>query len=74
MRNLPGLLLSVALCVTPAANGVAHDSCKRLECEKTRQKIAKIEARMRLGYKTAAGERMKDELRRLRRYRAKVCR
>ena len=44
------------------------------ECEKTRQKIARIESKMRQGYRASQGVKMEDELRRLRKLRSKQCR
>jgi len=57
----------------PVTIVTAHDSCA-LECQKTKQKIAKIESKMRHGYSVSAGEKMKEDLRRLKRLRSKVCR
>jgi len=74
ISDLPRLVLIVALAFSPMNHGTAADKCRTAECEKTKQKIAKIESKMRQGYRTAAGEKMTDELRRLRKLRAKYCR
>jgi len=57
----------------------SHDSLSRIdrtkaECEKTKQKISKIESKMRQGYRASEGVKMDDELRRLRKLRSKYCR
>jgi hypothetical protein len=57
----------------------SHDSFPRIdrtkaECEKTKQKISKIESKMRQGYRASEGVKMDDELRRLRKLRSKYCR
>ena len=64
------------LAMLPGAiqNGYAHQDCKKQDCEKTRQKIAKIESKMRQGYRASQGVKMDDELRRLRKLRSKQCR
>lgn len=63
---LPGLLwFSVA---------AGHVHCPKAECEATKQRIKKIQSKMRLGYSRAQGERLEAELRRLRALRSKKCR
>ena len=52
----------------------AHDGWTEKDCEKTRQKIEKLESKMRQGYSASQGVKMADELRRLRRLRSKQCR
>lgn len=71
--NLSTVLL-ILLVLSPGVTAYAHDSCARLECQKTRQKIARIESKMRRGYSVSAGEKMKEDLRQLRRRRSRVCR
>lgn len=73
IRILTAALLFL-LALRPDAVLLAHDNCLQLECRKTKQRIAKIESRMRRGYGVSAGEKMKDELRRLQRLRSRVCR
>lgn len=73
ISRLPRIVLTVALAFSPIHHGTAEDKCRTAECEKIKQKIAKIESKMRQGYRSAAGERMTDELRRLRKLRAKYC-
>jgi hypothetical protein len=69
-------VIAVALILSLATSRsvLAHRDCPRAECEKTRQKIAKLESRMRQGYTVSAGRKMQDELRRLRKLRSKQCR
>jgi len=77
MKNRTTLLTKLGIAVGAlvlASNSVAHQDRTKIECEKTRQKIAKIEAKMRQGYRAAQGVKMEDELRRLRKLRAKQCR
>ena len=73
--NAAACTLAFTLVVASLAHtATARARCSAVECEKVRQKIAKIESKMRQGYKVSAGERMQDELRRLRKLRARVCR
>ncbi len=53
---------------------LARVDCTKAECEKTKQKISKIESKMRQGYRASEGVKMDDELRRLRKLRSKYCR
>lgn len=68
------LVVIVALCVLAPVAGQAHKNCRDAECEETKQKIRRIEAKMRRGYTRAQGEKMEAELRSLRAIRAKRCR
>jgi hypothetical protein len=77
MKNRTNLLVGLCIALValmPARDSVAHRDRTKTECEKTRQKIAKIESKMRQGYRAAQGVKMEDELRRLRKLRAKQCR
>ena len=65
------LFILAGLTAQPAT---AHDYCPKAECEKVKQKIRKIESRMRQGYSRAEGERMSEQLRELRAMRSKRCR
>lgn len=65
--------LVVLLALSPSA-GFAHNYCAKAKCEETRQKIEKIQAKMRQGYTRAQGEKMEAELRGLRATRSKRCR
>ncbi len=51
----------------------AHVHCPKAECEETKQRIKKIQSKMRLGYTRRQGERLEAELRRLRALRSKKC-
>ncbi len=65
----------IAVCtvmLAPIAD--AHDKRSEVECEKTKQKIKKLESRMRQGYTRAQGEKWNDQLRALRAIRSKQCR
>lgn len=66
-------LLAVSLVLSPSA-GLAHNYCAKAKCEQTKQKIRKIEAKMRQGYTRAQGEKMEAQLRSLRAVRSKRCR
>ncbi len=59
--------------LSPTA-GYAHSDCAKAKCEETKQKIEKIQAKMRQGYTRAKGEKMEAELRSLRAIRLKRCR
>ena len=69
MRSFVALI--VLLVALPAD---AHDYCAKAKCEETKQRIKKIESRMRQGYSASQGVKMEDELRRLRKIRVKRCR
>ncbi len=71
MRPVPVI---VSLCLLLPAVVSAHNYCPKAKCEETRQKIEKIQARMRQGYTRAQGEKMEAELRSLRAIRSKRCR
>ena len=66
------LLLCCALIV--GAAGHAHDCEKPDRCKAIKEKIRKIESKMRHGYSAAAGIRMDERLRELRQQRRKACR
>ncbi len=68
------ILVVVSLCVLSPAASHAHNVCPQAKCEETKQKIAKIQAKMRQGYTRAQGEKMEAELRSLRAIRSKRCR
>jgi len=63
-----------AICVFATTNVSARVDRSKLECEKTKQKISKIQSKMRKGYRASEGVKMDDELRRLRKLRSKQCR
>ena len=52
----------------------ANDSGDREACEKVKQQIRELEARMRNGYSAAQGIRYDERMRRLKDKRYKVCR
>jgi len=68
------LLMVVSVLLLPLSSSFAHSDCSKAKCEETRQKIDKIQAKMRQGYTRAQGEKMEAELRSLRAIRSKRCR
>ncbi len=68
------ILVVVLLCVLSPAASHAHNVCAKAKCEETKQKIEKIQAKMRQGYTRAQGEKMEAQLRSLRAIRSKRCR
>lgn len=68
-------LLLILLLAVSAPLSLADDARDRaLVCEEVRQKIRLVQAKMRAGYTRAQGEKLADELRRLRALRRKACR
>jgi hypothetical protein len=67
------IISALSMLVWPAVS-LPDPSAAELECTKVKLKIAKIESRMRQGYTASEGRRYEEELRRLRRLRASVCR
>ena len=67
-------LLVVFLLVLSPSIAHTHNSCPKAKCEVTRQKIEKIQAKMRQGYTRAQGEMMEAQLRSLRAIKSKRCR
>lgn len=68
-------IILAAACIAllaPAAD--AHDTHSKVGCEKTKQKIKKLQSRMRQGYTRAQGEKWSEQLRELRAIRSKQCR
>lgn len=47
---------------------------RELKCAETREKIRRIESKMRQGYTAKEGVKMQDELRGLRELRKRICR
>ena len=70
MRILTILAINLLFC-----NAIpAHEYCSKAECEETKQKIRNIQSKMRQGYTRKQGEKMEDDLRKLRAIRSKECR
>lgn len=67
-------LTLLACCVLLMPGAQAHEHCSKAECEKTKQEIRKIQAMMRQGYTRKRGEKMAENLRRLRAIRSRKCR
>ena len=70
MRATPILLLAVFL----AASANASTNKDKQACEKVKQQIRAIEAKMRRGYTAAQGIRYEERLRNLKDKRYKLCR
>ena len=70
MRTI-ATLLTVFLSLTPA---LAHERPDKVECTAIKEKIRHIQSKMRAGYTRAQGERMEEQLRKLRLARSKKCR
>ena len=68
------ILIYLVLAVMSPGVSFAHNECAKAKCEETKQKIKKIQAKMRQGYTRAKGEKMEAELRSLRAIRSKRCR
>ncbi len=68
------ILVCLSLFVLSPTSGNAHNVCPKAKCEETKQKIEKIQSKMRRGYTRAQGEKMEAELRSLRAIRSKRCR
>ena len=66
------MLILLSFCIAQVPDAAAVD--RAFECEKIKQKIEEIRSKMRAGYTRAQGERMEEDLRRLRALRAKACR
>lgn len=54
--------------------GIAHERPDKIECATIKEKIRYIQSRMRAGYTRAQGERMEEQLRKLKLARSKKCR
>lgn len=65
---------ALAFCLFFAPAVPAHDRCAKAECQDIKQKIRMVRAKMRQGYTRARGEKLQDELRRLRELRSRTCR
>jgi hypothetical protein len=71
MKIVPTVFLIIALMDTTAN---ASPSIDKAACEKVKQQIRAIEARMRDGYSAAQGIRLDERLRKLKEKRYKLCR
>ena len=71
---MPKSIVFFSLLVFLVSTSYAHNNCPKAKCEETRQKIEKIQAKMRQGYTRAQGEKMEAELRSLRAIRSQRCR
>jgi F0F1-type ATP synthase membrane subunit b/b' len=69
------VLLAFLLCLLFAAKAVPSAMDEReIKCAETREKIRRIESKMRQGYTAKQGIKMQDELRSLRELRKRICR
>jgi hypothetical protein len=74
LKLIGACTLIASLVSISAMESAAHQGWTKKDCDKTRQKIARIESKMRQGYSASQGMKMEDELRRLRKLRARQCR
>ena len=75
MRNFIVLiLLAVLLSPVSPAQGGHRQEADEAKCKQTKQKIRRIQSKMRQGYNAKQGEKMQERLRELRQDRAKSCR
>ena len=70
MRYLPLLLLGL-LCLPPPLSAAGRDAD---ECKAVKEKIRRVQARMRRGYSAEQGVKLNAKLLELREKRSKVCR
>ena len=68
------IMMILLACWLLVADASAHVYCPKAECEEIKQRIGKIQSKMRLGYTRRQGEQLEAELRRLRAIRSKKCR
>ena len=68
------ILIIVVLTLLFMPTSSAHEYCPKAKCEKTKQRIQQIQSKMRQGYTRRQGEKMEEELRKLRAIRSKQCR
>ena len=69
------VLLAFLLCLLFATKAVPSTTDERaIKCAETREKIRRIESKMRQGYTAREGVKMQDDLRSLRELRKRICR
>ena len=68
------ILTVIAFCLLFMPGISANEYCSKAECEETRQKIRKIQSKMRQGYTRKQGEKMEADLKMLSAIRSKQCR
>ncbi len=69
------VLLAFLLCLLYVAAAVPAATDEReTKCAETREKIRRVESKMRQGYTAKQGIKMQDELRSLRELRKRICR
>ena len=59
---------------TSVADATDDRKAAKLACDEVKQKIRKLESRMRAGYSASQGIRLEEKLRALKRERYRVCR
>jgi len=74
MRQMKTIILALAVQLMLVPVGHTHDDIAQRKCLQTKDKIRKIESRMRQGYSARQGIRMDEQLRRLKKQRSKHCR
>jgi len=73
MKQMRVVVVALAANLLLAPASYAVDDGQRQKCEQTKQKIRKIESRMRMGYSAKQGIRMDEKLRQLKKQRSKYC-
>ena len=68
------LLPTVATDAGSAPGDCYPKSACKADCEKTEREIARIQVKMRQGYRASEGAKMEAKLRELRKWRSKYCR
>lgn len=69
------VLLAFLLCLVFATKAAPLATDEReVKCAETREKIRRIESKMRQGYTAKQGIKMQEELRSLRELRKRICR
>jgi hypothetical protein len=77
MRMIPALAVALLLAAhdsTGARPDCYPRSVCKVDCEKTKDKILRIQAKMRQGYGASQGAKMEAKLRDLRKLRSRYCR
>lgn len=68
------ILVVCVLLATSSLDAADDRKARKKACIEVKQKIRKLESRMRAGYSASQGIRLEDKLRALKRERYRVCR
>ena len=74
MRLFTIFALTFLFSADTTADTTAHEEFDKAKCAAVKKKIRLIRSRMRAGYTRAQGERMEEQLRKLKRQRKSNCR